>query len=1181
MKKILVSLAGAALLLAACTPQELSNQTLKDRLDQQDQAIAALQGDVNELKTAVSQINTNITALQAVVTALQSNVYVKEVTPIRDGNKEMGYTIKFTDGSTIAIYHGEKGEKGDKGDQGDQGETGAAGADGSTPVIGVKEYEGVLYWTVNGEWLKDAQGKLVPVTGKDGATGAAGADGKTPQLRINEGNWEVSYDGQEWTIVGPAQTAAEAVDAVFSGVKETKDQVVFTLADGTKLAIDKLVEFTLKIDDSKAYDVVEGKTAEIPYTLSGVGNGTSRVDAVASGDWWAEVVATDKESGVVKVTAGAEKKAKVILYAVDTKGRADIRSLIFEGGSLTATAPVEDSPTDGGDVVVPVVTNVDYVVDIEEDAQYWLSYAITKAGEVRNEKLVLTVEKNTLPETRSGLVQLKDVSGAVIQEFEVKQESGVYTEPTFEDSSFKNWVLYNSPAADWNENLKVDASEAAKVTELTINSDYTSLKGIECFYNLKKITINKTAKLESVDLSQNKKLQEVTVSKGYSDATVLKIVNLSDLHALKTVQVGGMSAIETVTLGKAPKLESLNAWGSALTALDVTGCPALTTLSCYGTSVTIAELDLGKNLLLASANVGNAQLATLTLPAESVLTTLNIDNAAVTTLDLSKLTKLTSFSAAATKLETIDLSNSPLLTSFAVGSYGTGTSNDLKKVDVRNATKLSSVNLYSSVLEEVIIPKGLSTSSWNWNSYRMDPDTGDVTYVKVTEIEVEGGGEGEVEDYAAGIKEPFVKKIILGKFDKDGDGAIDAAEAEAVTELDLSECGLEDGDLAGLEVFPIKKLLLNGNKFTSFDILAWPKLEWLNLNGNKLTALSISTSASSLNQKLHLEAADNQIATFTCPTYSAKISHLNLAGNKLTSLNMQYTSVEFVDLSNNALTTVTLNYSSALKELNVSNNKLTSASYNSFSKLEKVDASNNQLTSFAFGSGQTALAEVNLANNKLTQLDITPVVNSTALKSIDLTGNEGFVLLIVGSGNSEPEGVIKGVSGYGVLNASMPTAELVTNRYNSISEITGGEEVDMTVNFSKEIKAYKVKAGSSLTITAAAAKKGIKFFAIGAGCTPKVKVSRGDEGKVYDKNDTSSRSENPATVRSNETTGDLTKVVVDGNDDQYKYYLGPVTYSSSGGVAAGGTVILTVEGNADETVIFFGINLDSYRDDEV
>lgn len=1168
MKKQLAWLAGAALLVTAC----YNDAALVSRLDKQESELSSLKNEVKDLKdNVISKINSDIRGLSDILGNLKDNVYVKEVTEVKENGKVIGYTITFTDNNKITIYHGKDGA------------AGAAGAAGNTPVIGVKKSGDVYYWTIDGKYLTDENGQPVQASATDGAPGdpgTPGENGKTPQLRIENGNWEVSYDGENWTVVGPAQAEGGSGDAVFAGVKETKSAVVFTLVDGTKLSIDKMVEFYLKVDDSQSYEVVEGKATEIPYTLVGVGSGESRVDALASGDWWAEVAVTDKESGVLKVTAGAQPQAKVFLYATNGKGMTDIRSLVFDGGVLTITVPVEEAPAEGGTLEVPVVTNVDYTVAIEKEAQYWLSYAITKAGAVRNERLVLTAAENTTPDTRSAKVELLDAQGAVIQSFTVKQESGTYEAPVFEDSNFKNYILYNSAAADYNENLKVDASEAAKLTELTINSDYTSLKGIEAFYNLKKITINKTAKLASIDLSKNKKLEEITISKGYSDATILKELNLSDLNALRTVQLGGMTAIETVKLGSAASLTSFNAYNTALTSLDLSGAPELTGVAVYGTK--LVNLDLSKNGKLENVNVGAPTLGSLTLPEDAPIKVLNIDNTLIEEFDLSNLTELTEFSAAATKMAKIDLSNSAKLQKLSVGNYGTGSSNALKIVDVRKAVVLSSVNLYSNVLEEVIVPKGTKTSSWNWTSYHMDPDTGVVTYVKVTEIDVEGG-EVEVDDFAAGITEPFVKKILLGKFDKNGDGAIDAAEAEAVTELDFSECELVDGDLNGLEAFPIKKLNLDSNKLTEIDILKFPALEWLTINNNKLTTLSVGSSYTDLKQNLHLEAANNQIATFKGPSYYAKVNYLDLSGNKLSgSFNMPYNSVlEYCDLSDNALTSVNLSSATALKELNVSNNKLTSVSFSSFSALQKVDVSHNSLTAYTFGSSQTKLEEANLAYNQFTQLDITPIVKSAALKSIDLTGNEGFVLLIVGSGNAEPEGVIKGVTGYGVLNASMPTGELVTNRYNSLSSVEGGTEYDMTVNFSKSVKAYKVEAGKALTVTAAAAKKGIKFFAIGLGGTPKVTVSRGDGGKVYDKNDASGRSENPVTVRQNDTASDPAKTVVDGNNDQYKYYLGPVTYSSSGGVAAGGTVILTVEGNAGESVIFFGINMDSYRDDEV
>ena len=1204
MRKQLAWLAAVTLLVTGC----YDDSALVSRLDKHDSEIAGLQSDVKKLQDEVSKINSNIEGLQKIVEALNKNVYVKDVTDVKDTDgKVIGYTITFTDNSHITIYHGEKGDKGDKGDQGDPGTPGTPGspgtpgdpgAPGATPVIGVKDYNGTYYWTVNGDFLRDETGKLIPVTGANGdpgAPGTPGKDGKTPQLRINEGNWEVSYDdGVTWIVVGPATTTVEGGesggDSVFSGVKETKSQVVFTLADGTKLAIDKNVDFVLSIDDSKAYDVVAGITTSIPYTLSGVGSGESRVDAVASGDWWAEVEAADKFSGSVKVTAGSAEKAKVILYAVDGKGRADMRSLVFNGGILTATVPVTEAPAEGGEITVSVVTNVDYTVEIEENAKYWLSYAITRAVEVHTETLTLFVEKNNTPSTRTALVELKDAMGAVIQSFTVKQESGIYQTPTFDDSSFKNWVLYNSPAADYNENMKVDAEEAAKVTELNIANDYTSLKGIECFYNLKKITISATSKLTSIDLSKNKQLQEVTISKSYSAPTVLETIDLSDLHALKSIQIGGMTAVTTLNLGSAPALTSLYAYNTGLTALDVTKAPALEQMAVYGTK--IASLDLSKNEALLEANVGATTLETLILPAEPKLTKLNIDNAGITSLDCTKLTEIKEFSAAKTKLVDIDLSNSAKLATLSIGAYASEASNTLKRVDIRKATGLTTCRLYSNVLEEVIVPKGTKTSSWSWSNYHMDPDTGAYTYVTVTEVEVEGGEDPVSDDLAEGIADSFVRKIVLGKADKDGDGKISEAEAENVKELDFSECGLVDGDLKGLEAFPLEKLNLDKNSLTEIDILAFPKLNWLSINNNKLTALSIGKNNTDLKQNLHLEAANNQIATFTGPSYYAKLSYLDLSGNKLTSFSCPYcTAIEYCNLSNNQLASLSLNGASALKEINVSNNQLTNTPFSGFGKLEKVDVSHNNLTSYSFGSSQYVLEEVNLGYNKIASVDITSIAKTPdkfALKKIDVTGNEGFNLVIVGAGNQMPANVeIVGATDYVVLNASNPTG-YQTNQYNYINAFTPGTKAeygDITLNYSLATKGFKIEDGGNASITAQAGKKVFTFFAVATSGTPQITLSR-ESGRTILTKDTDSSpygsnyaatGTNPLSPKLNESAAkSWNSFVVDGDGDKVLYHFS-LCGKSDGNTVADEKITFSVTGG---TVVIFGINLSGYRVDE-
>ena len=167
MRKQLLLIASAVVLgLTACTSDII------ERLDKHEQDIALLKGDVMNLQASVKKINSNIEALQTALDALNSNAYVKDVTDVKDASGNVvGYTISFTNNKTITIYHGEKGGKGDKGDKGDPGDPGAPGTpgtpgnDGATPVIGVAEYDGILYWTVNGEFLRDEPGHLVPVTG--------------------------------------------------------------------------------------------------------------------------------------------------------------------------------------------------------------------------------------------------------------------------------------------------------------------------------------------------------------------------------------------------------------------------------------------------------------------------------------------------------------------------------------------------------------------------------------------------------------------------------------------------------------------------------------------------------------------------------------------------------------------------------------------------------------------------------------------------------------------------------------------------------------------------------------------------------------------------------------------------------------------------------------------------------
>ena len=134
-------------------------------------ALEDVQQDVIELQDRVEKIESSLQKLQA---AYSEGMIIKDVTRLSDVDEE-GWTVLFSDNSSIVIYDGKDGDQGEKGDKGDQGEKGDKGDQGEKGDKGDQ-----------GEKGED---------GQDGKDGIDGKDGVTPMLIINaEGYWEVSYD---------------------------------------------------------------------------------------------------------------------------------------------------------------------------------------------------------------------------------------------------------------------------------------------------------------------------------------------------------------------------------------------------------------------------------------------------------------------------------------------------------------------------------------------------------------------------------------------------------------------------------------------------------------------------------------------------------------------------------------------------------------------------------------------------------------------------------------------------------------------------------------------------------------------------------------------------------------------------------------------------------------------------
>lgn len=274
MKKVFLTLLAAAS-LCAC------NGDLKDRVDTLETKVAALESKVNE----------NVSSIAKLAEAATNAVTIASVTPNED---KTSYTIKFSDGKTAVLTNGK---------------------DAEAPVVGMKEFEGELYWTVNGEFMTN-NGAKVPVSGK------------TPQFKIQDGKWYVSYDGKAWDEVPVSGTVEPKLE-----MTETETEYVFTLGE-TVIRIVKEKAFAIKVKaDSRM--VVSGQVVTIGYTLFGA-DATTHVVAESKG-LEAEV---DEASSTVKITVPKtiSADAYVIVKAVrNSDGKYSAQYISFTQGETYGT----------------------------------------------------------------------------------------------------------------------------------------------------------------------------------------------------------------------------------------------------------------------------------------------------------------------------------------------------------------------------------------------------------------------------------------------------------------------------------------------------------------------------------------------------------------------------------------------------------------------------------------------------------------------------------------------------------------------------------------------------------------------------------------------------------------------------------------------------------------------------
>ena len=321
-------------------------------------SVHGLENRVAKLEELCKQMNTNISSLQTIVTALQNNVYVTGTTPLMKDGKEIGYTITFSKGNPITIYHGKDGQDGE---------------DGITPTISVKkDTDGVYYWTLNGEFIVVDGGKI-QAEGKDGTNGT------TPQFKIENDYWFVSYNnGANWTQLGKA-TGEDGIggDSMCSGVdyETSTDYVIFTLSNGTQI----------KLPTWSAFEALQRLCNETNTNLSAL---QTIVTALQNNDYITSVDPLTENGKVVGYTIKFAKSNPIVIYngkdgadgvdgntpvigvKKDTDGiyywTLDGEFIVVDGQKIKAQGTDGNNGADGSDGVTPKL-------EIQE-GYWWISY---------------------------------------------------------------------------------------------------------------------------------------------------------------------------------------------------------------------------------------------------------------------------------------------------------------------------------------------------------------------------------------------------------------------------------------------------------------------------------------------------------------------------------------------------------------------------------------------------------------------------------------------------------------------------------------------------------------------------------------------------------------------------------------------------------------------------------------
>ena len=179
-------------------------------------------------------------------------------------------------------------------------------------------------------------------------------------------------------------------------------------------------QLSITFEESADISITAGATKTLNYSIIGA-TAKTIVKAMGQNGWSAKVTPADNESGTITVTAPDPLvEDEILVWVYDGETKTIMSSLNFVTGVIEIASNAYSLPKEASSQTVTVNTNVDYIVEIPEDAQSWLSVASTRSA-MRTETLTFNFTEN-VGFSRYTTVSIKNKVGKVLQSISVKQE---------------------------------------------------------------------------------------------------------------------------------------------------------------------------------------------------------------------------------------------------------------------------------------------------------------------------------------------------------------------------------------------------------------------------------------------------------------------------------------------------------------------------------------------------------------------------------------------------------------------------------------------------------------------------------------------------------------------------------------------------------------------------------------